>query len=148
MTELQTSNHQAHLNAALVASFTDSESYAIGAASSFTYSGSAGDVTQAVTGLDIDFNTGVNRNGSLQVAVAGSQAWEIDCAGSINKGMVDLNTLGDTLSNSGGLISSSSEANLCDASTEIGAEAFAGGFDQIDELNQLNHVDGIYTIKR
>ena len=83
-----------------------------------------------------------------EVAVASSQTWEIDFAGSINNGLVDLNSLGGTLSYSGGLISSSIEANLGGVFTGIGADAFVGGFDLIDDMNQLNQVDGIYIIKR
>ena len=83
-----------------------------------------------------------------EVAVVGSQTWEIDFAGSINNGLVDLNSLGGTLSNLGGLISSSIEANLGGVFTGIGADAFVGGFDLIDDMNQLNQVDGIYIIKR
>ena len=62
--------------------------------------------------------------------------------------MVDLNSLGSTLSDSGGLISSSIEANLGGVFTGIGADAFVGGFDLIDEMNQFNQIDGIYIIKR
>ena len=111
-------------------------------------SGSAGNLTQLVAGLDVDFNTGVISNGSLQVEVGGSQAWEIDFAGSIHNGMVDLKSIGGTLSDPGGLISSSIEANLGGVFVGTGAEAFVGGFDLIDELNQFNQVDGLYTIER
>jgi len=83
-----------------------------------------------------------------EVAVASSQTWEIDFAGSINNGLVDLNTLGGTLSDLGGLISSSIEANLGGVFTGIGADAFMGGFDLINEMNQFNQVDGIYIIER
>jgi hypothetical protein len=146
--ELQTSNHFAMIDPTPVANLTGSGSYGSSAASSFIGSGSAGGVTQVVAGLDVDFSTGIISNGSLQVAVAGSQAWEIDFAGSINNGIVDLNSLGGTLSDPGGLISSSIEANLGGVFTGIGAEAFVGGFDLIDELNQFNQVDGVYTIER
>ena len=83
-----------------------------------------------------------------EVAVVGSQTWEIDFAGSINNGLVDLNSLGGTLSDLGGLISSSIEANLGGVFTGIGADAFVGGFDLINEMNQFNQVDGIYIIER
>jgi hypothetical protein len=146
--ELQTSNHFAMIDPTPVANLSGSGSYGSNAASYFIGSGSAGGVTQVVAGLDVDFNTGIISNGSLQVAVAGSQAWEIDFAGSINNGIVDLNSLGGTLSDPGGLISSSIEANLGGVFTGIGAEAFVGGFDLIDELNQFNQVDGVYTIER
>ena len=95
-----------------------------------------------------DFNTGIISDGSLQVQITGSQAWEIDFAGSVNGGLVDLNALGGTLTDPAGLISNSIDANLGGVFTGNGAEAFVGGFDLIDEINQFNHVDGIYTIER
>ena len=98
--------------------------------------------------MDVDFNTGAISNGLLQVEVAGSQAWEIDFSGSINNGLVDINSLGGTLSNPGGIISNSIDANLGGVFTGVGAEAFVGGFDMIDELNLFNQVDGLYTIER
>lgn len=127
------------IDATPIANLTGSGSYG---------SGSAGDISQVVAGLDVDFNTGVISNGSLQIEVAGSQAWEIDFAGSINNGMVDLNSIGGTLSDPGGLISNSIEANLGGVFTGVGAEAFVGGFDLIDQLDQFNQVDGLYTIER
>ena len=72
--ELQTSNHVATHNPTSVANLQGSGSSAYTAASSFIGSGSAGDVTQVVAGIGVDFNTGMISNGSLQVAVAGSQA--------------------------------------------------------------------------
>ena len=146
--ELQTSNHVATHNPTSVANLQGSGSSASTAASSFFGSGSAGDVTQVVAGIGVDFNTGMISNGSLQVAVAGSQAWDIDFAGSINNGMVDLNSIGGTLSDTGGLISSSIEANLGGVFTGTVGEAFVGGFDIIDEMNLLNQVNGLYTIAR
>jgi hypothetical protein len=148
LTELQTSNHLAVIDATPVANLTGSGSYGSSAASSFIGSGSAGAVTQVVAGLDVDFNTGAISNGNLQIAVAGSQAWDIDFAGSVQNGMVDLNAIGGTLSDPGGLISHSIEANLGGVFTGANAEAFVGGFDLIDELNQFNRVDGLYTIER
>ncbi|PCI73771.1 MAG: hypothetical protein COB20_15945 [SAR86 cluster bacterium] len=148
LTELQTSNHLVTIDATPVASLTGSGSYGSTAASSFIGAGSAGDVTQVVAGLDVDFNTGMISNGRLQIEVGGSQAWEIDFAGSIGNGMVDLNSIGGTLSDPGGLISNSINANLGGVFTGTGAEAFVGGFDLIDEMNLLNQVDGLYTIER
>ncbi|MEQ8953756.1 MAG: hypothetical protein RL120_06440, partial [Gammaproteobacteria bacterium] len=146
--ELQTSNHLALVDPTPVANLTGSGSYATTIASDFVGSGSAGDVTQVVAGMDVDFNTGLISNGSLQVQVAGSQAWEIDFAGSVNGGMVDINSLGGTLSDPGGLISNQIDANLGGVFTGGNAEAFVGGFDMIDQLNELNYVDGLYTIER
>jgi hypothetical protein len=121
---LQTSNHVATLNPTSVANVQGSGSYASTAASSFIGSGSAGDVTQVAAGLDIDF------------------------AGSINNGMVDLNSIGGTLSDPGCLISSSIEANLGGVFTGIAGEAFVGRFYLIDEMNLLNQINGLYTIER
>ena len=98
---MQTSNHVATHNPTSVANLQGSGSSASTAASSFFGSGSAGDVTQVVAGIGVDFNTSMISNGCLQVAVAGSQAWDIDFAGSINNGMVDLNSIGGTLSDTG-----------------------------------------------
>ena len=83
-----------------------------------------------------------------EVAVASSQTWEIDFAGSINNGLVDLNSLGGELSDPGGVISSSIESNLGGVFTGIGADPFVGGFNLIDEMTQFNRVDRIYIIKR
>ncbi len=146
--ELQTSNHLAMIDPTPVANLTGTGSYGTTIASDFVGSGSAGDVTQVVAGMDVDFNTGVISNGSLQVEVAGSQAWEIDFAGSVNGGMVDLNSLGGTLSDPGGIISNQIDANLGGVFTGTNAEAFVGGFDMIDQINELNYVDGLYTIER
>ena len=83
-----------------------------------------------------------------EVAVADPQVWEIDFASSISNGIVDLTSLSGTLFDSGGLISSSIEANPGRVFTRIGADAFVGGFNLIDDMNQLNQVDGIYIIER
>lgn len=76
--ELETSNHLATVNPTPVTNLVGSASYNTTAASSFTGSGSAGQVTQVVAGLDVDFNSGAIYNSSLKVMVAGSQAWDIN----------------------------------------------------------------------
>ncbi|MCG8415874.1 MAG: hypothetical protein MI746_16790, partial [Pseudomonadales bacterium] len=146
--ELQTANHLAEVTPTPVANLQGTANYETTIASSFIGSGSAGDVTQVVAGMNVDFNTGAISDGSLQVQVAGSQAWDIAFDGTVNAGMVDLNSLGGTLSDPGGMISNSIDANLGGVFTGNNAEAFVGGFDLIDEINALNHVDGIYTIER
>ena len=146
--ELQTSNHLAMVTPTDIANLTGTGSYGSSAASAFIGSGSAGDVTQVVAGMNVDFNTGAISNGSLQVEVAGSKAWEIDFAGSIANGLVDLNSIAGTISDPGGLISSSIDANLGGVFTGAGAEAFVGGFDLVDDLNRFNQVDGLYTVER
>lgn len=146
--ELQTANHIATLTPTPIANMQGTASYASSAASSFIGSGSAGSVSQVVAGMSVDFDTGMISNGSLQVEVGGSQAWEIDFAGSVNGGVVDLNAIGGTLSDPGGIISNSIDANLGGVFTGNQAEAFVGGFDLIDQINELNQVDGLYTIER
>jgi hypothetical protein len=136
------------VNPTPIANLQGSATYETTIASGFTGSGSAGDVTQVVAGLDVDFNSGVISNGLLQVEVAGSQIWQIDFAGSVNHGLVDLTAIGGRLTNPGGLISNSIDANLGGVFTGNQAEAFVGGFDLLDKINILNQVDGIYTIER
>ena len=146
--ELRTSNHLAMVNPTPIANMQGSASYETTIASGFIGSGSAGDVTQVVAGMDVDLNSGVISNGLLQVEVAGSQVWQIDFAGSVNQGLVDLTATGGSLMNPGGLISNSIDANLGGIFTGNQAEAFVGGFDLIDKINILNQVDGFYTIER
>lgn len=55
---------------------------------------------------------------------------------------------GGTLSDPGGLISNSIDANLGGVFTGVHAEAFVGSFDLVDQLDQFNHVNGIYTIEK
>ncbi|MFN3162018.1 MAG: hypothetical protein ACE37N_00620 [Pseudohongiellaceae bacterium] len=147
-TQIQTDDYLASVNPTPVANLTGAATYGSTIASDFIGSGSAGDVTQVVAGMNVDFNTGMIADGSLQVEVAGAQAWEIDFAGTINGGDVSLNSLGGTLMDPGGLVSSSIEANLDGVFTGNNAEAFVGGFDMVDEINALNHVNGLYTIER
>jgi len=45
-------------------------------------------------------------------------------------------------------LSNSIDANLGGVFTGNGAEAFVGGFDLIDQLNEFNTVEGLYTIER
>ncbi|MDA1371978.1 MAG: hypothetical protein O2971_14595, partial [Proteobacteria bacterium] len=77
-----------------------------------------------------------------------SQTWDIDFAGSVSNGLVDLNAIGGTLMDPGGIISNSIDANIGGVFTGVHAEAFVGGFDLIDQINAFNQVDGIYTIER
>ena len=48
----------------------------------------------------------------------------------------------------GGLISNDIGASLDGVFTGNNAEAFVGGFDLVDEVNALNHVNGLYTIEK
>ena len=61
---------------------------------------------------------------------------------------LDISSIGGTLSDPGGLLSNSIDANLGGVFTGNGAEAFVGGFDLIDQLNEFNTVEGLYTIER
>ena len=96
----------------------------------------------------MDFNSGAISDGSLQVEVAGSQAWNVDFAGTVSGGMVDLNALGGTLSDPGGIISNAIEADLGGVFTGDTGEAFVGGFEMVDQINSLNEVNGLYTIEK
>ena len=97
--------------------------------------------------MDVNFDTGVISNGSLQVGVA-DQAWSVAFDGAINSGTVDLNAIGGQLIDVTGVISNQIDANLGGVFTGPGAEAFVGGFDLIDQLNQFNNVNGLFTIER
>ncbi|MFT4861323.1 MAG: hypothetical protein ACI95C_000530 [Pseudohongiellaceae bacterium] len=119
--------------------------YETTSASSFIGSGSAGDVTLVVAGMAVDFNTGSIANGLLQFEVANSQAWQINFSGTVNAGLVELNSTSGLLMDPGGIISNSIDANLGGVFTGDFGEAFVGGFELVDQINALNHVDGIYT---
>ena len=131
-----------------VANLEGQAHYETTVASSFIGSGSAGELSQVVAGMSVDFDSGAISDGSLQVQVGGSQAWDIDFQGSVFNGQVDLNSLGGTLSDPGGVISTAIDANLGGVFTGNQAEAFVGGFDMVDSLNNLNQVEGLYTIER
>jgi hypothetical protein len=117
-------------------------------ASSFIGSGNAGDLSQVVAGMGVDFDTGTISDGSLIVEVGGSQVWNLGFAGSINGGAVELDMTTGQLSDFSGVISNSIEAELGGVFTGNNAEAFVGGFDLSDQLNTVNQVNGIYTINR
>jgi hypothetical protein len=145
---IATDDYQAELNPTPVANLQGSATYGTSAASSFIGSGSAGDVTQVVAGMDVDFNSGAISAGQLAVEVAGSQVWNVDFNGSVTNGLVDLNMTSGQLSNFGNVLSNSIEADLGGVFTGNGAEAFVGGFDLVDQINAINDVNGLYTIER
>ena len=146
--QIQTGDHLASVTPTPIANLTGTGNYESTIASSFIGSGSAGDVTQVVAGMAVDFNTGLIANGLLQVEVANSQAWQIDFSGTVNAGLVELNSTSGLLMDPGGIISNSIDANLGGVFTGNNGEAFVGGFELVDQINSLNHVDGIYTIER
>ena len=97
--------------------------------------------------MNVNFDTGVINNGSLQVQVA-DQAWSVSFDGTVQGGAVDLNAIGGQLMDSSGIISNAIDASLGGAFTGNHGEAFVGGFELIDSLNQFNTVDGLFTIER
>jgi hypothetical protein len=46
------------------------------------------------------------------------------------------------------MVSNSLDADLGGVFTGVAAEAFVGGFDLVDQVNALNHVNGIFSIER
>jgi hypothetical protein len=125
-----------------------SANYGSAAASSFIGSGNAGDLSQVVAGMGVDFDTGMISDGKLMVEVGGSQVWDLGFEGSINGGAVELNMTSGQLSDFRGVISNSIEADLGGVFTGNNAEAFVGGFGLLDQINAVNQVNGIYTIER
>jgi hypothetical protein len=148
LTTLSTQDYIANVNPTAVANMQGSANFESTAASSFIGSGNAGDLSQVVAGMGVDFDTGTISDGSLIVEVGGSQVWNLGFAGSINGGAVELDMTTGQLSDFSGVISNSIEAELGGVFTGNNAEAFVGGFDLSDQLNTVNQVNGIYTINR
>jgi hypothetical protein len=123
-------------------------SYSTSVESAFIGRGSAGQVTDVIAAMGVDFDTGAITGGSLLVEVAGSQTWDLEFAGSISGGAVDLTMTSGQLFNFGESISSSIEADLGGVFSGDGAGAFVGGFDLVDQIDRLNQVNGIYSIER
>ncbi len=146
--QIQTSEHLALVNPTPIANLTGTGNYETTIASSFIGSGNAGDVTQVVAGMAVDFDSGLIANGLLQVEVANTQAWQIDFTGTVNAGLVELNATSGLLMDPGGVLSNSIEANLGGVFTGNYGEAFVGGFELVDQINSLNQVNGLYTIER
>lgn len=97
--------------------------------------------------MEVNFDNGVISNGNLQVGVA-DQAWSVAFDGAISNGAVNLNAIGGQLIDVTDAISNQIDANLAGVFTGPGADAFVGGFDLIDRLNQFNNVNGLFTIER
>jgi hypothetical protein len=148
LTTLSTQDFIADVNPTAVANMQGSANFESTAASSFIGSGNAGDLSQVVAGMGVDFDTGTISDGSLIVEVGGSQVWNLEFAGSINGGAVELDMTTGQLSDFSGVISNSIDAELGGVFTGNNAEAFVGGFDLSDQLNTVNQVNGIYTINR
>jgi hypothetical protein len=131
-----------------LASMQGSANYTTSAASAFIGGGSAGQLTNVIAGMGVDFDTGAITGGSLLVEVAGSQTWDLEFEGSIGGGAVDLNMTSGQLFNFGEIISTSIDADLGGVFTGTGAEAFVGGFDLVDQIDSLNQVNGVFSIAR
>lgn len=116
----------------------------------FDGGGSAGSLTSVLAGFDVDFNTGVIANGMLTVAVEDTQHWLLGFDGMVEQGIVDLNSLGGTVTDLTSTLDSLSEIDgtLSGAFTGEHGESFVGGFELLDLHNDLNTVDGIYTVER
>ena len=141
--EIETSNHLALVDPTPVANLIGTRVYDSTIANIFIGGGSAGSVTDLSARFDVDFGTGDIAAGTLNVEVAGSQVWDVAFSGTVAAGVVDISATAGTLSDPGGLISSTIEANLGGVFSQDDGDSFVGGFDLIDGLHQ---VDGIYRI--
>ncbi|MEX2131893.1 MAG: hypothetical protein WD772_10430 [Pseudohongiellaceae bacterium] len=121
--------------------------YETGLGSAFIGQGNLGNITDLVAGFEIDFDNGAITNGNLFLQMA-DQSWSVDFAGNIVNGVVDLNTNSGQITSGASLISNSVDASLGGAFTGSAAESFVGGFEMLDAMNPLNHVNGLFTIER
>ena len=142
-----TSEYFAQVNPAPLAKLTGSHSYTTTVISSFIGSGSAGDISSLLAGMQVDFESGIISQGSLDILV-NDQSWAIEFDGSVRHGIVDLNAVNGQLFDNSGLISNSIDANLGGVFIGDTGSAFFGGFDLIDEMNSFNTVNGLYTTER
>lgn len=147
LVRISTDKFFAEVNAANIANMTGSYNYRTGIASSFIGTGSAGDISSLVASMAVNFDTGIISDGSLQV-MAGEQAWAVTFDGLIDNGLVELNPVTGQLMDPTGVISNQIDASLGGAFTGGQAEAFVGGFELLDAMNELNNVEGIFTIER
>ena len=147
LVQISTSNYFAEANPTPVANLKGSHNYTTGIASSFIGSGNVGDINSLIAAMDVNFDNGSINNGSLEI-LSGGQSWSVDFDGLINQGSVNLNMIDGLLIDSSGLISNSIGGDLGGVFSGNKAETFVGGFDLIDEINTLNHVDGLFTIER
>ena len=147
LVRISTDNYFAELSPTPIANMTGSHNYRTGIASTFIGHGSGGDISNLTAGMDVNFDTGEISNGTLQV-LAGNQAWSVDFDGLVQHGMVELNPLGGQLIDPTGVLSNQLEIDLGGAFTGQHAEAFVGGFEMLDAINELNHVEGLFTLER
>ena len=144
---LSAGDYFAAVNPTDIAQLTGSHQYATGIASSFIGSGSAGDISDLVASMNVDFSTGSITNGNLQLSVA-DQIWSIDFDGDVRNGAVSLIGGDGSLLDSSGLVSNAINANLGGVFAGPSGEVFVGGFGLLDEMNPFNSVEGIFTLER
>ncbi len=147
LTVVGAGDYLAQVNPSPIAVLKGSHNYATSIASSFLGSGSAGEIKSLIAAMDVNFDTGVINNGSLDV-LAGDQTWSVNFGGLVQAGTVDLNVIQGQLFDPSGIISNKIGGDLGGVFTGNKAEAFVGGFDLLDIINPLNSVDGLFIIER
>ena len=144
----------ANVNPAPISSMTGTfHSYQNGDHASYVGSASAGSILGVFAHLHVDFDSGAITDGRLDVDVGVTgmhtiQTWPLGFTGSVSGGVASLNSSGGSLSDLGGLVSSSIGATLGGLFTGDSATWFVGGFNLIDMLNDSNSVQGLYVIER
>ncbi|NQV68471.1 MAG: FecR domain-containing protein [Pseudohongiella sp.] len=147
LTVVGAGDYLAQVNPSPIAMLKGSHNYATSIASSFLGSGSAGEIKSLIAAMDVNFDTGVINNGSLDV-LAGDQTWSVNFGGLVQAGTVDLNVIQGQLFDPSGIISNRIGGDLGGVFTGNKADAFVGGFDLLDIINPLNSVDGLFIIER
>jgi len=144
----------ANVNPAPISSMTGTfHSYQNSDHASYVGSASAGSILGVFAHLHVDFDSGAITDGRLDVDVGVTgmhtiQTWSLGFTGSVSGGVASLNSSGGSLSDLGGLVSSSIGATLGGLFTGDSATWFVGGFNLIDMLNDSNSVQGLYVIER
>ena len=122
--------------------------YTYSSTAGFDGAGNAGDVTNVDASFRVNFDNGKISSGSLVVDVGNAQTWDVSFNGEISGNGVSLDPSRGRLSDLTGVISRSVDANLNGMFMGNEAEAFHGGFDLLDQANQLNQVNGSYVLER
>ena len=147
LVRIDTGDYFADVNPTSVASMKGAYQYQTGIASAFIGSGSAGDISSLAASMAVDFDSGLISAGELNVQAA-DQIWAVHFEGMIDNGTVELQSLDGSLYDATGLLSNQIEAQIGGVFTGENAEAFVGGFDLYDQLNEFNEVNGLFTIER
>ena len=147
-TTISSDDYQAVLTPTPVANLQGTAAYSTHANSGFIGNGSAGSVTDLSAEMSVDFNTGAISGGKLKVEVGSNDVWSLDFNGSVAQGSVQMNMTSGQLSQLGTVVSESITADLGGVFTGTNAEVFVGGFDLLDQVNELNHVNGLYTLEQ